>query len=100
MRDKDKQEAEIHGKFVGRLYERPKTAGPKKYGFAFLALALDGSGVEGVSEVHVLLDPKVLERPETSKEALNWEVGDLIQLEGEVVKDRNVRMLRQSVAMR
>lgn len=76
----------IQGKFVGRLIERPKREGPKKYGFTTLALTLDGSRVEGVSEVHVMLDPVVLERPETSKEALKWEVGDLIQLEGEVVK--------------
>jgi hypothetical protein len=51
-----------------------------------MALMLDDSGVHGVSEVHVLLDPKVLERKEVAKEALKWDAGDLVQLEGEVVK--------------
>jgi hypothetical protein len=75
----------IHAKFIGRLIRKPESAGPKKYGFTNLALTTsDGAG--GVNEVHVLLDPKVLDRPETSKEALQWNTGDLVQLEGVVVK--------------
>jgi hypothetical protein len=75
----------FHGKFIGRLIRKPESWGPKKYGFTDLALAtFDGAG--GVNEVHVLLDPKFLERPETSKEALKWDTGDLVQLEGVVVK--------------
>jgi hypothetical protein len=75
----------LHGKFIGRLISRPQRAGPKKYGFTNLALTtFDGAGC--VNEVHVLLDPKVLDRPATSKEALKWNSGDLVQLEGEVVK--------------
>jgi hypothetical protein len=76
----------LHGKFVGRLANRPTRAGPKKYGLTTMALTFDGSDAEGVIEVHALLDPKVLDRPETSKEALKWDVGDLVQREGEVVK--------------
>lgn len=77
----------LHGKFVGRLISRPETTGPKKHGFTTMALAtFDGSGAEGVNEVHVLLDPEVLDRKEVAKEALGWDAGDLVQLEGEVVK--------------
>jgi len=77
----------LHGKFVGRLIRKPKSEGPKKYGFTTFELTtFDGSGTSGVHEVHVVLDPKVLERPETSKDALKWNAGDLVQLEGEVVK--------------
>ena len=62
----------IHGKFIGRLIERPKRFGPKKYGFTTMALVtFDGSGAKGVNTVKVLLDPESL---------------DLVQLEGEVVK--------------
>jgi hypothetical protein len=76
----------IHGKFIGRLIERPKRFGPKKYGFTLMALTLDDSDVEGADEVHALLDPKVLDNPETSKDSRKWDAGDLVQLEGEVVK--------------
>jgi hypothetical protein len=73
----------LHGKFVGRLIGRPK----KTYGFTTMALATsDGSAVEGLNEVHVLLDPEALDRKEVAKEALGWDAGDLVQLEGEVVK--------------
>jgi hypothetical protein len=75
----------LHGKFIGRLISRPQRTGPKKYGFTNLALTtVDGAG--GVNEVHVLLDPRALDRPETSKQALKWNTGDLVQLEGVVVK--------------
>ena len=74
----------LHGKFIGRLISRPQSAGPKKYGFTNLALTtFDGAGV---NEVHVLLDPEVLDRNEVAEEALKWNTGDLVQLEGEVVK--------------
>ena len=77
----------IHGKFIGRLIERPKRFGPKKYGFTTMALmTFGGAGAEGVNEVHVLLDPEVLDRKEVAEEALKWNTGDLVQLEGEVVK--------------
>jgi len=77
----------LHGKFVGRLIERPKRFGPKKYGFTTMALVtFDGSGAKGVNTVNVLLDPEGLDRKEVAKEALNWDAGDLVQLEGEVVK--------------
>ena len=77
----------LHGKFVGRLIGRPKSEGRKKYGFTTMELTtFDSAGTSGVNEVHVVLDPKVLERPETSKDALKWNAGDLVQLEGEVVK--------------
>ena len=72
----------IHGKFVGRLIRKPE----RTHGFTTLALTLDGSDVEGVNEVHALLDPKVLDKPETSKDSRKWDAGDLVQLEGEVVK--------------
>jgi hypothetical protein len=49
-------------------------------------MSFDGSDAEVVNEVHALLDPKVLDRPETSQEALMWDACDLVQLEGEVVK--------------
>jgi hypothetical protein len=62
----------IHGKFIGRLIERPKRFGPKKYGFTTMALAtIEGPDAKGVNTVKVLLDPESL---------------DLVQLEGEVVK--------------
>jgi hypothetical protein len=79
--------ATIHGKFIGHLMERPKKFGREKHGLTTLALAtFDGSGVEGVNTVNALLDPEALDRPETSKEALEWDAGDLVQLEGEVFK--------------
>ena len=49
-----------------------------------MVMSFDGSDAEVVNEVHALLDPKVLDRPETSKEALKWNAGDLVQLEGKV----------------
>jgi len=77
----------LHGKFVGRLISRPESTGPKKYGFTTMALmTFGGAGAEGVNEVHVLLDPEVLDRKEVAEEALKWNTGDLVQLEGEVVK--------------
>lgn len=76
----------IHGKFIGRLIRKPESAGPKKYGFTLMALTLDDSDVDGANEVHALLDPKVLDKPETSKDSRKWDAGDLVQLEGEVVK--------------
>jgi hypothetical protein len=76
----------LHGKFVGRLISRPKGEGPKKYGFTLMALTLDDSDVEGANEVHALLDPRVLDKPETSTDSRKWDAGDLVQLEGEVVK--------------
>ena len=33
-----------------------------------------------------MLDPEALDRKEVAKEALNWNAGDLVQLEGEVIK--------------
>ena len=74
----------LYGKFVGRLIERPVSFGPKKYRATTMAVTFDGSDVQGVNDVRVLLDPKVLDRPETSKEALKWNAGDLVQLEGKV----------------
>ena len=78
----EKAIARLHGKFVGRLIRKPE----RTHGFTTLALTLDGSDVMGVNEVHVLLDPKALDRPETSKQTLKWNTGDLVQLEGAVVK--------------
>lgn len=72
----------LHGKFVGRLTRKPQ----RTYGFTTMALTLDGPDVEGVNEVHALLDPKALDRKETAKEALKWNAGDLVQIESEVVK--------------
>jgi len=75
----------LHGKFAGRLIEKPKRFGPKKYGFTTLALVtFDDSGAK--STVNALLDPEALDSKDVAKEALNWEAGDLVQLEGEVVK--------------
>ena len=36
--------------------------------------------------MNALLDPEALDRKEVAKEALNWDAGDLVQLEGELVK--------------
>jgi hypothetical protein len=51
-----------------------------------MALTLDDSDVMGVNEVHALLDPEALDRKDAAKEALKWTPGDLVQIEGEVVK--------------
>ena len=60
----------IHGKFVGRLIERPKSFGPKKYGFTTLAVAaFDGSGSGRVTTVKALVDPGALDNKEVTKEA-------------------------------
>ena len=49
-------------------------------------VTFDGSGAKGVNTVKALLDPEALDNKEVAKEALNWDAGDLVQLEGEVVK--------------
>jgi hypothetical protein len=72
----------LHGKFTGRLTRKPE----RTCGFTTIALALDGPDVKGVNEVHALLDPGALDRKEVAKEALKWNAGDLVQIEGEVVK--------------
>jgi hypothetical protein len=72
----------LDGKFVGRLIRKPE----REYGFTTMAITLDGPDVKGVNEVQALLDPKALDRKEVAKEALKWTPGDLVQLEGEVVK--------------
>jgi hypothetical protein len=72
----------LHGKFTGRLIRKPE----RKYGFTTMAITLDGPDVMGVNEVQALLDPEALDRKEVAKKALNWDAGDLVQLEGEVVK--------------
>jgi hypothetical protein len=72
----------LHGKFVGRITCKPE----REYGFTTMALTLEVSDVRGVNEVHVLLDPEILDRKDVAKEALKWNAGDLVQLEGEVVK--------------
>jgi hypothetical protein len=69
-------------KFVGRLIRKPERA----HGFTTLALTLDGSDVMGVNEVHALLDPEALDRKGVANEALKWNAGDLVELEGEVFK--------------
>jgi lysyl-tRNA synthetase class II len=82
----------IHGKFVGRVTQTPEKYGPKKYGFATLsATTLDGSGSGRVTTVNALLDPKVLNRKEAAKDALKWNAGDLVQLEGEVVNTQTCK---------
>jgi hypothetical protein len=72
----------LHGKFVGRLIRKPE----RTHGFTTLALTLDGSDVMGVNEVHALLDPEALDRKGVAKEALTWNAGDFVRLEGVVFK--------------
>lgn len=67
-------------KFVGRLIRKPE----RTHGFTTLALTLDGSDVMGVNEVYALLDPEALDGKRVANEALKWNAGDLVELEGEV----------------
>jgi hypothetical protein len=69
-------------KFAGCLIRKLKRFGPKKYGFVTIFLSVGGV----VNEVHAVLDPETLDRKEVAKEALKWKEGDLVQLQGEVVK--------------
>jgi hypothetical protein len=70
----------MHGRFTGRLLKSEK-----KFGLTAVSIRLDGpNDVIGINEVQAIVDPDVPDK--AAEQALKWDVGELIQLEGEVVK--------------
>ena len=77
----------IHSKwFVGRLIEKPDRVGPRKYGFTRLCFPIDDASLGHVT-VNAMLDPETL-RTGVNKEALKWNTGDLVEIDGELIRTK------------